>query len=105
MAFCQCGKEPESPDRNLFAELAKFHPRAMERTWTISGAYADWSMTITAVPPDDTEVVDAPPPMPAFPEGAFWHLGMLFRDAIDLYEATRDRDDRNGAGHFGTRVY
>ena len=65
----------------------------MERTWTIRGAYANWTMTITVDPPDEEEEV---PPLTRFPTESFGNLGPLFREAIDLFEALRDNEQLTG---------
>ncbi len=60
----------------------------MEQTWTVSGSYADWTMTITAVTPEHLDHLD----LKQFPDRAFRRLADQFADAVSLYECRRDQE-------------
>jgi len=74
----------------------------MQNTWRFAGAYANWTMTITATAPDHlTE-----PDLTEFPLRQFDNLGRQFHDTVNLYESRRYQDDRSAhAGFFGSRTY
>ena len=75
--------------------------RRMQHTWHFSGAYANWTMTITVTPPDHLDTVD----VPEFPVRRFDNLGRQFHDAVNLYESLRYQDDRAQVGIYGSRMY
>ena len=76
--------------------------RRMEHTWHFSGAYANWTMTISVTPPDHLDEAD----VAEFPARRFDNLGRQFHDAVNLYESLRYQDDRAArAGIYGSRMY
>ena len=76
--------------------------RRMQHTWHFSGAYANWTMTITISPPDHLDAPD----LTEFPVRRFENLGRQFHDAVNLYESLRYQDDRGlRAGIYGSRMY
>jgi hypothetical protein len=76
--------------------------RRMQNTWHFSGAYANWSMTITISPPDHLDKTE----LTEFPLRQFDNLSRQFHDAVNLYESRRCQDDRSTqAGIYGSRVY
>jgi hypothetical protein len=108
MACCQSGKKLGSPDWNLFAKVELFHgmptrlEEHMQHTWRFGGAYANWTMTITATAPDHLDTAD----LTEFPLRQFDNLGRQFHDAVNLYESRRYQDDRSThAGFYGSRMY
>jgi hypothetical protein len=102
MACCQLGKKLGSPDWNLFAKVDLFHGALMQHTWRFSGAYANWTMTITTAAPDHLDAAD----LTEFPLRQFDNLGRQFHDAVNLYESRRFQDDRSAhAGFYGSRMY
>ncbi|HEX6357208.1 hypothetical protein [Actinophytocola sp.] len=74
----------------------------MQNTWQFSGAYANWTMTISISAPDHLDRPD----MVEFPVRQFDNLGRQFHDAVNLYESLRYQDDwASRAGIYGSRVY
>ncbi|KAA2251173.1 hypothetical protein F0L68_37740 [Solihabitans fulvus] len=54
----------------------------MEQTWTLSGAFAEWKITLVAEPPEEKESFD----VSHWPTAKFDRAARLFMDMIDLYE-------------------
>lgn len=67
---------------------------AMERTWKLRGAYANWRMTLTTEPSEDEEVkfVDD------WPTGPLERLGGHFTDMVSLAEYYRQLDPTSYMG-------
>ncbi|MFI7679574.1 hypothetical protein [Actinophytocola sp. NPDC049390] len=66
----------------------------MELTWTVRGAYANWTMTVSTAPPDPEEEIEYRDEWPSEP---FNRLHANFRELIDLLEAVRGLDNVPGA--------
>jgi hypothetical protein len=74
----------------------------MQNTWNFSGAYANWTMTVTVSAPDHLDEAD----VTEFPIRQFENLGRQFHDAVNLYESLRCQDGQASlAGIYGSRVY
>jgi hypothetical protein len=58
----------------------------MEKTWKISGCYANWTLTLTVAPPSDPEDFD----VPEWPGDKFEPVADHFKDAVNFYEVSRD---------------
>jgi hypothetical protein len=86
MSCCQLCKKLGSPDWNLIAEVEPFQCVHMEHTWHFGGAYANWTMTVTATAPDHLDTPD----LTQFPVQRFDNLGRHFQEAVNLYESLRD---------------
>ena len=66
----------------------------MEMTWTVRGAYANWTMTVSTAPPDPEEEVEYRDDWPTDP---FTRLHGHFRELVDLLEAKRGLENVPGA--------
>jgi hypothetical protein len=62
---------------------------AMERTWTLSGTYANWTLTVSAEPPE-TESGDFD--VPEWPGEKFDPVAAHFLQAVNYYEVSRDSE-------------
>lgn len=70
----------------------------MEMSWVVRGAYANWSMTLSILPPDDVDCDECVED---------WHTAPLtrvyahFADVVNLLEAGRELDDARmtASGH------
>jgi hypothetical protein len=63
----------------------------MKHAWIVNGAYADWTMTVTATPLDGYTESDLGPPASDY---KFIGLGKHFSDAVSLYEFLCERANR-----------
>jgi hypothetical protein len=66
----------------------------MEMTWTVRGAYANWTMTVSTAPPDPEEEIEYRDDWPTEP---FDRIHAHFRELIDLLEAVRGLENVPGA--------
>lgn len=66
----------------------------MEMTWTVRGAYANWTMTVSTAPPDPEEEIEY---RDDWPEAPFARIHAHFRELIELLEAVRALENVPGA--------
>jgi hypothetical protein len=66
----------------------------MELTWTVRGAYANWTMTVSTAPPDPEEEVEYRDDWRTEP---FTRVHGHFRDVVDLLEAARTVENVPGS--------
>jgi hypothetical protein len=66
----------------------------MDTTWTVRGAYANWTLTVSTSPPDPEEEIEYRQDWPAAP---FERLHGHFRELIDLLEAVHGLENVPGA--------
>ncbi|MGB3439733.1 MAG: hypothetical protein WBA97_13375 [Actinophytocola sp.] len=64
--------------------------RGMETSWTVRGAYANWTMTVRTDPPDPDDEIEYRDAWPAEP---FTRLNAHFREVVNLLEAVRGLDN------------
>lgn len=67
----------------------------MEMTWMVRGAYANWRMTVTILPPDD---VDCDECVEDWRTEPLTRVYAHFADVVNLLEAGRQLDDTSRAG-------
>jgi hypothetical protein len=75
------------PDRVEWREC-----KAMEKRWNVSGAYAEWTMTLTTTPPEDADkpLVDSWSPC------VMEKIGDYFENLVSLLEYYRELHEESG---------
>ncbi|TCP56833.1 hypothetical protein EV191_101780 [Tamaricihabitans halophyticus] len=63
----------------------------MHKTWTISGGYAEWTLTLHIEPPD----AETEPPLTSWPGEQLDHLEIYFHDVVNCYENAREVEHRS----------
>ncbi|MGH3621248.1 MAG: hypothetical protein ACRDQ5_05575 [Sciscionella sp.] len=72
----------------------------MEKSWSISGAYADWTLTLSIDPPQvNTEYESTESETVDWPHAHADRIARYFDDIVNFYESTQELNNCHGRSY------